>query len=356
MHVTRTSRSAVPAAVALLALTACSGQASGDAPEAGSSESSGSSEATTVEVTDNHGTHEVDQDYDSVIATDNRSFRVLEDFGVELSAAPRQLMADEVSYKDDESILDMGLHREPDLEQVVAAQPDLIINGQRFAQHREDIAELAPEATLLEFDPRDGEPFDQELIRQVEALGTVFGEEEAAAGLVEDFTGQIDRASEAYDGESSVMGLLTSGGDISYVAPTTGRAIGPVFDILGLEPALEQAGEDESHGDDISVEAIAAAEPEWLLVLDRDAQIAAGEDDYTPAAELIEESEALQDVPAVEQDQIVHLPANFYTTEDIQAYTEFFSDFADALESAGEAGGSGESGESGDDSSEESEQ
>ncbi|GAA3284124.1 siderophore ABC transporter substrate-binding protein [Nesterenkonia halobia] len=339
MLVTRASRSAAPAAVALLALTACSGQASADDPGAGSSDSSGSSEAAAVEVTDNHGTHEVDQDYDSVIATDNRSFRILEELGVELSAAPRQLMADEVSYKDDESILDMGLHREPDLEQVVAAEPDLIINGQRFAQHREDIAELAPEATLLEFDPRDGEPFDQELIRQVEALGTVFGEEEAAAGLVEDFEAQIDRAREAYDGESSTMGLLTSGGDISYVAPTTGRAIGPVFDILGLEPALEQTGEDESHGDDISVEAIAAAEPEWLLVLDRDAQIAAGEDDYTPAAELIEESEALQDVPAVEEDQIVHLPANFYTTEDIQAYTEFFADFADALESAGETSG-----------------
>ncbi|HIT75778.1 MAG TPA: ABC transporter substrate-binding protein, partial [Candidatus Avipropionibacterium avicola] len=35
------------------------------------------------------------------------------------------------SYKEDGSIVNLGSHNEPDLEAVVAVDPDLIINGQR---------------------------------------------------------------------------------------------------------------------------------------------------------------------------------------------------------------------------------
>jgi len=332
--------------IALLALTACAGAdaeteseteseaASETAPE---SDAAADSEASTVEVEDDHGTHEVSTDPQSVIVTDNRSYRTLEEFGVQPSAAARSLMdAQTHGYAEDESILDLGNHREPNLENVVAAEPDLIINGQRFQQYYQDISELAPEATVLEFEPQEDADLVEELIRKTESLGTVFGEEEAAAGLVEELETEMARVEAAYDGESTVMGLLTSGGDMSYVAPgPNGRAIGPVFDTFDLVPALEQEGEDESHGDDISVEAIATANPDWLLVMDRDARISQEDgEEYTPAAEIVEESEALQNVSAVENDHIVYLPENFYLTEDIQAYTEFFRDFADALEAA----------------------
>ena len=53
-----------------------------------------------------------------------------------------------------------------------------------------------------------------------------------------------------------------------------------------------------------------------------------------PAAEIIEASDALLNVPAVQKGQIVYLPADTYLNEGIQTYTEFLNDFADALESA----------------------
>ncbi|GAA1146406.1 ABC transporter substrate-binding protein [Nesterenkonia lutea] len=347
-------------AIAVLALTACAGDdAEADATEAEQASSETEAETTsesaeegegaeaegteeedaesgTVTVEDDHGTHEVSTDPQSVIVTDNRSYRTLEEFGVQPSAAPLALMDPEThAYAEDDSILDLGMHREPNLENVVAAEPDLIINGQRFQQYYQDISELAPDATILEFEPQEDADLIEELIRKTESLGEVFSEDEAAAGLVEELETEMARVQEAYDGESTVMGLLTSGGDISYVAPgPNGRAIGPVFDTFDLEPALEQEGEDESHGDDISVEAIATANPDWLLVMDRDARISQEEEGYSPAAEIVEESEALKNVTAVEEGNIVYLPENFYLTEDIQAYTEFFSDFADALEAA----------------------
>ncbi|NKF34066.1 iron ABC transporter substrate-binding protein, partial [Pseudomonas sp. BGM005] len=82
---------------------------------------------------------------------------------VELSAGAVALMPDSVSYLDDNSIVDIGLHSEPNLEAIVAVEPDLIISGQLFTQHIYAIADLVPVATIIDLEPRDGEPFDADL-------------------------------------------------------------------------------------------------------------------------------------------------------------------------------------------------
>lgn len=202
-------------------------------------------------------------------------------------------MSDDLDYTQDDSILDLGSHREPDLEKVVEAGPDLIVNGQRFAQFHDDLAKLAPDATVLELDPRDGEDFDAELRRQTEVLGDVFGKQDEAKKLVDDFDASIERAQNAYDDSDKAMGLITSAGDIGYAAPTVGRTVGPVFDILDLDPALEvEEGSEDHQGDDVSVEAIAKSNPDLMIVLDRDASFAPEERDEgsAPAAEVLEES------------------------------------------------------------------
>src|SRR5690625_7839063 len=53
------------------------------------------------------------------VANDNRTFETLDTWGVELSAGAVSLMPDDLSYTEDDSILDLGSHREPDLEKVV---------------------------------------------------------------------------------------------------------------------------------------------------------------------------------------------------------------------------------------------
>src|SRR5690606_899696 len=156
------------------------------------------------------------------------------------------------------------------------------------------LASLVPDATILELDPREGEPFDDELKRQVTVLGAVFGKQKEAQQLVDDFDAAVARVKDAYDDADSVMAVTTSGGEIGYIAPSAGRTLGPIFDILGLSPALEVDGATDDHqGDDISVEAIAKANPDWILVMDRDAVFADQEPNYVQAAEILENSEAL---------------------------------------------------------------
>ena len=169
----RTSLIALAAAGAL-ALGACSTSESGtDSESAAGSETAATGGASTsndasdgtVTVTDNYGEKTVPSPPKRVVALDNRSFELLDSWGIKPVAAARQLVPNSIpGIADDEDIIDIGNHREPNLEAIVAADPDVIVSGQRFEQFDQDIEKLVPDATLLDFEPRDGEPFDRELI------------------------------------------------------------------------------------------------------------------------------------------------------------------------------------------------
>lgn len=321
------------ATVAALALVGCSSSA-----EETTDETTTAAAAEVITIEDNHGTKEITST-EAVAATDNRAFELLDRWGVDLVAAPVTLVPFTVTgYKEDTEIADMGSHREPNLEALAAAQPDLVINGQRFAQYYDDIVSLAPDATVVELDPRDGEPLDQELIRQVESLGEIFGEEEDAATLVEDFNEALERAKAAYAeiSDQKVMAVNVSGGNINYIAPSVGRAYGPLFDLVGLTPALEVENSSTDHeGDDINVEAIAQSNPDILLVMDRDGGTnTRDEAEYTPAEQIISNSEVMTNVTAIRDGKVFIAPADTYTNENIITYTEILNGMADLFEEA----------------------
>lgn len=313
-----------------LTLAACSG--GGSASSSSTASPATSQTPGTVDIESNAGTVAVSVPVHRVAALDNRSFEILANWGVPLVAAPKPLIPATVTAFNGEDVVDVGNHREPDLEALAATEPDLIISGQRFSQYDEDIAALTEGTPLVDLEPREGQALDAELIRHVTALGRIFGKETEAARLVADFEGAIDRAKAAYNGTSTVMAVNVSGGEIGYIAPGVGRTYGPVFDLLNLTPALTVEGASSNHeGDDISVEAIAESNPDWLLVLDRDGAVAADEEGYTPARDVIAANTTLAGVTAVSAAQVVYAPQDTYTNESIITYTEIFNDIADAF-------------------------
>ncbi|QIK84692.1 ABC transporter substrate-binding protein [Sanguibacter sp. HDW7] len=322
-----------PALTALVAATALALTGCAADTEAGAPTSAG--DAKTVTIEDNTGSKTVKLPLTSVVATDNRTFETLEAWGVELTAASRTLMPTTIGYKTNDKIIDLGSHGEPDLEALVAAEPQLVVNGQRFTQHEKAIADLAPGATIVNLDPRDGQPFDAELKRQVTVLGEIFGKQAEATKLAADLDAAVARVRAAYDPSQKVMAVTTSGGEIGYIAPEVGRTLGPLFGLLGLTPALEIEGASDDHqGDDISVEAIAQSNPEWILVMDRDAAVAADDPAYKPAANVLAAAEPLSKVSAVTKKQLVFMPTDTYTNEGIQTYIEFLDTLAAAFEAA----------------------
>lgn len=324
------------AAAAALTLSACGDDA--DTTAGGTAGGGQESQETTSEsqVTDMAGnTVELPADPQSIIATDNRTFGTLADWGIELSAAPIDLMpvADEslAVYTESDEIENLGNHREPNMEAFITTAPDLILNGQRFAQYEDQIRDLVGDTAFVSTEIDIANVVIDDGLRELTALlGDIFGRQDDADQLIADFDESIDRAAAAYESDQTVVGLMTTGGSINYVAPSTGRTIGPIFDVLGLTPALDRDGSSNHQGDDISVEAIADANPDWILVLDRDA--GAGTEGAASARELIAESEALAGVTAVQEGNIIYLDPTFYVAEDIQHYTELFNQMADAFE------------------------
>ena len=320
---TRRSGAAAVAGIFVLLLSACGSE---ESPAAADSE-----ESSSVTVVDNHGEMVVPVAPERVVALDNHVFETLSSWDVDLVAAPKPIMGDLwPEYTENDDVLDAGAHFEPNLEAVIEADPDLIIGGYRFAEMYPDLKDVQ-EATI-ETEPRPEEDHASELKRQTEILGQIFAQEDAAAEIVAEFDAAVENAKSAYNGEDTVIGLITTGGEISYAAPVEGRGVGAVFPTLGLVPAIDQEAEDTIHGDDISLEAIAQAAPDWLIVLDIDG--AFQEDGYVPAEGLIGEAQALQNVPAVQKNQIVYLDPNFYLDESIQAYTGLYEDIAEAFGAA----------------------
>ena len=327
----RTSLITLAAATAL-ALGACSDAATSTTS---SVEASDSAAGETITVTDNYGEKAVPANPQRVVALDNRTFELLDSWGIKPVAAPRDLVPDTIpGIADDEDIINIGNHKEPDLEALVAAEPDVIISGQRFEKYDEEIAKLLPDAVLVDFEPRDGEPFDRELIRQILELGDIFGKQAEAEQTVQEFTEAVQRTRGAYNPEQTVMAVNVSGGEIGYVAPGVGRVWGPLFDLIGLTPSLEVDNASDDHqGDDISVEAIADANPFWLLVLDRDAAVKSAEGS-PEAISVINDSAALQNVTAVKDNHVYVAPKDTYTNESIITYTEILNELADQFEAA----------------------
>ncbi len=320
----RQSALAIAASTLLaLTLTACGGSG-------GSSADSDSKD--TVSVADNSGKVDVPKNPQKYAVTDNLSFRTLQDWDKKPVAAPRALMPESFRWTKDDSIVDTGSHREPDLEALVGAEPQLVINGYRYASQQDKIKELLPDTPIVTFDKKDDESHADNLKRHTNELGTIFDEQDGAKKKTADFDKAIDQAKSAYDGKSSVMGLITSGGDINYSDPKEGRGASPLFESLGLKHALDVKGSDDNHeGNDVSVETIAKSNPDWMIVLDRDASFAEKEKDYAPAKDLIMKSKALKNTTAVKKNQIIVLPSELYLDEGIEMYTDIFKQTADAF-------------------------
>ena len=109
-------------------------------------------------------------------------------WGVKLTAGAVTLMPDTISYTKVEKMLDLGSHKEPNLESVVTVDPDLIINGQRYTQHAAKFKELAPKPPSFPWTrAKASHSTPNSKNSQVTTLGEIFGKQAEAEKLVEDF-------------------------------------------------------------------------------------------------------------------------------------------------------------------------
>ena len=295
----------------------------------------------TVEIKDAHGTVEVPVNPKNVVALDSRSFETLESWGIKLAAAPKDVIPKTIDYKSDASIPNIGNHREPNLEVLAAAQPDVVIVGQRFGDFYDEIKKLVPDAAVIDLNidvsentKTPGENLMEGLKQSTTDLGEIFDKKQEADALNTELDQKIADVKAAYNGEDTVLGTVVTGGSIGFSAPHSGRIWGPLYEILDWEPALEVDHASSDHkGDEISVEAIAQSNPDWIMVMDRDADISE-EGEFTPAKDVIENAPALQNTTAIKEKHVIYAPVDTYTNESIGTYIEILDSLEKAFEDA----------------------
>ncbi|WP_204115220.1 siderophore ABC transporter substrate-binding protein [Shimia biformata] len=154
---------------------------------------------------------------------------------------------------------------EPDYEKIAALRPDLIIAGGRSQAAIPDLSKLAPTLDMTIWEDTVGQS-----LARLSAYGAIFGKETEAAELKDVFETKLAAARNASTGKGKAMIVMTNGPKISAYG-AAGR-FGWIHTELGLAEAIDGM-QDTPHGEAISFEFIRDANPDILLVIDRQAAI-----------------------------------------------------------------------------------
>lgn len=220
--------------------------------------------ADTVKVDTYAGVVDVTQNPEIVAVFDVAALDTLDALGVKPAATVENVY---VTYLDDakEGSAPIGNLFEPDFEGVAALGPDLIIAGGRSSKVAPDLAKIAPTIDMTIWEDVVGQGLER-----LEAFGKIFGKEAEAAKLATEFNDKLTETQAALAGQGSALIVLTNGPKVSAYG-AAGR-FGWLHKALDLPEAVE-AVEQATHGEAISFEFIAEANPDILIVIDRQAAI-----------------------------------------------------------------------------------
>lgn len=253
--------------------------------------------AETVLIDSAAGQVQVEAAPTSVVALDFAALDTLDALGVGVAGrpdfTPPAYLADALA-----DVPTAGTLFEPDLEALAVMAPDLIIAGGRSQTQVPTLAKLAPTIDMT----IDGSDMVAEAEARIDAYGAIFARADQATELDARLNRAIAETRAAVSGKGNAMILLTNGGKISAYGANS--RFGWMHSALGL-PEAYQGLVPETHGEAVSFEFVADANPDWLLVIDRGAAV--GQDGEAAAATL--DNPLIAGTTAAQKGQIVYLDA-----------------------------------------------
>lgn len=305
------------ALVAALSLAACSG---GTATPEKPAE-------TTVSVATKHGPVTVPVNPKRVVALDSTSFQTLLDWGITPVALPKKILPHTgfEKWMDDDGIVDIGNHKSPDLEALSQVKADLVISGYRFSEYDDQIAQMDIGPVIDIAADRDGDGgFVGGLRTETTTLGAIFDRANDAQRLNAQLNTAITDTKAKAQGKSVFLGAVT-GGKIDNAAQRLDPFVAP----LDMKDVFAGEGGDIHKDSGLAPETIAAKNPDWAIVMDRDAAL--GTADAKPAQAVFDAQEAFAHTTFAAKHQILILDSDFYLNEGIQKYTSSYVQLGEAL-------------------------
>lgn len=257
--------------------------------------------AQTVTVNSYAGAVEVATNPDKIVALDVAAIDLLDALGVAIAGSPSNLYVD---YLDDVAAQATGVGTlfEPDYEALAQLGPDLIIVGGRSSTLVEPLSEIAPVVDMT----IGGDDHVAQVLSRLNALAAITGTEAQAATVQATFEATLQTATNAVDGQGDALIVMTNGPAVS--AYGIGSRFGWLHAALDLPEAVEGV-DAQTHGEAISFEFVAEANPDWLIVIDRGAATGAKGDSAAQTLDNV----LVAGTTAAKDGQIIYLnSANIY--------------------------------------------
>lgn len=257
--------------------------------------------AQATEIQTATGPVEVAKMPETIAVFDLAAIDTLDRIGVTMAGLPEKLyIADFDRLKQgSEAVGDIF---EPNLEALSALAPDLVILGGRSSTKVEAVSQVAQTIDMTLY----GEDLIAQAKERLATYGALFGKQAEAEKAAAEFDAKIAAAKAAIAGKGKGLIIMTNGPKVTAYGP--GSRFGWVHAALDLPAAVPDV-EAANHGEAVSFEFVAKANPDWLLVLDRAAAIGSGDQ----AAKATLDNELVAKTTAWQKGQVVYLPsAEFY--------------------------------------------
>lgn len=284
------------AALIVLPLAACGANAT-----SGTSNSPASS-GGPIEVKHAQGTLTLDGPAKRVVVLELGSLDTIAAVGAQdvVAGVPKgSALPGALSEFNDDKYQDVGTFFEPNIEAIQALKPDLVIAGFRSAKA---YGELSKHFPTIDVTYERSNDFVGDVTRAADIVGKALGKTAEVETQLAEVKEAMDAAKGKAPSGASALILMTSAGKVSLSGADS--RFGLIHSDLGFKPAISEAeAQANSHGEAISFEAIAEANPEWMFVVDRDAAI--GEDGA--AAKQVLDNDLVKGTKAWSSDKVVYL-------------------------------------------------
>lgn len=224
---------------------------------------------------------EVPYNPERVVVLDLANLDILDNLGLgdRIVGAPTITLPYIQSYN--EALPIVGSVKTPDLEAVMACEPDLILMGGRMAEYYDELNEIA---VTLRLTTTSDDGLVEAIRANAKTIGAIFGEGEQVDALLAQYDARIAALAAAAEGKTCVLGMSTSGsfnllgndGRCSLIVNEVG------FDNIGAESATTgsrggsestEGGSTPTHGNEVSFEALVSLNSDYIFVMDRDSAI-----------------------------------------------------------------------------------
>lgn len=257
----------------------------------------------TITITHKLGNTEVVKNPQRVVSFDYGIVDSLDELGIEVVGLPKDGVPEYLNKFNDKKYVHLGGLKEPNMEKLFEAKPDLIIISGRLEEMYGELSKIAP-TVFIEI---DNENYIESFKGNMNTLADIFGKEKEVKTLLADIDSNIEEV-KAKTAKIDDKALITMVNDGSVSAYGANSRFGIIHNTLGVKEA-DMNIEGSSHGQKISFEYIVDLNPQYLFVVDRGA-IAGGQS----SAKQVLENELIKTTDVYKNGKIVYLdPQVWYT-------------------------------------------